>query len=98
MFWGVDRQPEDVQWKIFTRLTLQRANAFLYRNFVARGGGLPHILWRFNIHCDAQHIAHCYVRKNEVSMQMTVLELSEPIEEFISDTLFTKLLLICQPG
>lgn len=31
-------------------------------------------------------------------MQMTVLELSEPIEEFISDTLFTKLLLICQPG
>lgn len=101
MFWGISRQPEDAQWDMFTKLTLQRANTFLYKTFVARRGGSPHTPWRFGLHWGyrgAQRLAYCniqYNRPNSIMMD-PFLELSEPVEEFISETLYTKLLLVCQ--
>lgn len=100
MFWGISRRPEDAQWDIFTKLTLQRANVFLYKKFTARHIG-PHLPWRFNLHWGyrgGQRLVYCDIRLHKPD-SLTVenfLELSEPVEEFISDTFYTKLLLICQ--
>lgn len=99
MFYSFNQEPVDAQWDAFTRLSLQRANVFLYKVFTKTPSF--HSPWRFGcyhkIANDGTRIACCIVSRDTNFKYEAVAELEEPVEEFISDTLFTKLLLICQP-